>query len=103
MINAPAGILLSVLIFMPDTAGAFGAGHRAYVRIEADLQPFPMNVVGQRLDTGWESLQVRQNVPGGVPARLPAVVEIDELITCILHAVRNHCIGGLAHNFLVET
>src|SRR6202044_1705113 len=99
---APVGVLLRVLILMTYAARTFGAGHGSGVGVYAEFEALAVDVVAQRLHARGKPLHIGHDVARSVAPGLPAVVENDELIARVLHAVRCHRIGGSANNLLVE-
>ena len=61
-----------------------------------------MDVVGQSLHTGRKALGVRLNEAPLVPLSMPAVIDVDVLVASILHPGRDHRIGGLSDELLVD-
>jgi len=86
--------LEGVLKFMTAAAGTLGAGHGAGIGIDAKLQALGMNVVGESLDAGGESLSVGDDVAGGVAADLPTIVNDHVFVAGILHAAADERVGG---------
>ncbi len=103
IIDSPGGVLSRILVLVADAARPLGAGHRADVGVDSELQALGMNVVGQCLDAGGELLRVDDDVAFGIAAGLPAVIDDDVLISCVLHTVGGHLVGCLAHDLLVQT
>ena len=82
-----------VLILMAEAAGTPGAGLRARVGINAELQPQRVNVVAHRLHAMRKALRVDDDVGIGVAAYLPAVVDVDVHIAGIFHARLHDGVG----------
>src|SRR5215469_2361391 len=77
---------------------------RSWRRINANLQPFAVDKVGQRLHV-WE-LAVGLNVPFRIAHTLPGVVDVDVDVSRVPHSARYHrlCLranSGIV-NFVVE-
>src|SRR2546421_2795245 len=100
VIDAPARVLHRVLKFVPLAARPLCACQFSSIRIQSELQPFRVDVIRQRFDTGRESLRVGNDESIFIAAHLPAIVDHDVLITRILHSARHHRVGhGLDHVF----
>ena len=67
-----------------------------------NFKPFRMNVIAHRLHAGGETLGVGDDVALRVAIHLPAIVDHDVLIAGILHAARNHGVGGLLDQVLAH-
>src|SRR6185503_697738 len=83
IINAPAGIADGVLILVSLASGTPAAGQPSRIRIDAKLEPPRMNVIRERLDTGWEFPCVGHDEAVRVPRTLPAVVNHHILVAGI--------------------
>src|SRR5437660_1046043 len=94
IVDAPGGVLESVLKFMAAAAGTLGASHGAGVGIDAKFQAFGMDVIGEGLDAGGERLGVGDDIAGGVACDLPAIINDDVLVTGALHSAADKSIGG---------
>src|SRR5206468_12372811 len=75
VIDAPLGEALRVLFLVPVAAGTALAGPPARVGVEAELEPFGVDVVGERLHAARKARGVRHPLPRPVARDLPAVVD----------------------------
>src|SRR5712691_7901956 len=94
VIDAPGGVLEGVLKFMAAASGTLGAGHGASIGVDAEFQALGVNVVGESLDAGRESVRVGYDVAGGVAADLPAIVDDNVFVAGVLHAAGDKGVGG---------
>src|SRR5689334_10623381 len=103
MIDAPASEHLRVFGLVPFTARVTRAGGLAGTRVDAELHATLMGVVREVVDTAWEFLRIEfeRMVPTRALIALPAVVQIDEHITGVAHAVGDHRINGFDDDLLV--
>ena len=75
---------------MIETSGPLLASQSSGIGIHSELQPLAMYVIGQGFDPTGKSGGVRNNVPLGIAADLPAVVDIDVLVAGGLQATADH-------------
>src|SRR5206468_3177328 len=73
VVDTPLGVVLGVHLFMAKTAFEACAGLCSWRGVDAELQAFAMNIVGERLHV-WEFF-VGMNVPLGVACAFPRVVD----------------------------
>src|SRR5260370_890133 len=90
------------LIVVAAAAGAAGAGFRASIGIDAEVEALGMDVIGEGLDAGGESFRVGDDVAGGVAADLPAIVNDDVFVAGVLHAAADEGVGGGLDEILVD-
>src|SRR5262249_2797447 len=86
IVDAPARILRSVLVFMPLRAGPAAAGLRAGVGIDSEFKALGMNVVAERFHACGKALRVGLNVAMRIAGALPAIVDDDVDIARIAHS-----------------
>ena len=95
VVDAPRGVALRVLRLVVRRARPPGAGLRARVGVDAELEALRVDVVGERLHARREPLRVGHDRAVGVAAHLPAVVDHDVLVAGVLHAARDQRVGRL--------
>ncbi len=100
IIDAPVGIHLGVLLFMAERALELGACLGSRPGVNADLQPFGMDIVGQRLHVGKLFVGVEHS--SLVALALPGVVDVDVDVPGILHARGHELVSGGAHALVVD-
>ena len=101
IVDTPYGIRSRVLLFMAVTALISGAGIRAGGGVDAELESFTVNVIGERLHIG------ELPVGGDVALRiamlaLPCIVDVDVLIACGFHAIHRHGVGDRADRRVID-
>ena len=87
---------------MLETSRPFLAGQAASVGIDAKLQSFPVDVVGETLDAVWETLGIGDNRSIRLTAYLPAVVNVDVLIAGGLHPAGDHGVSDFSNEFFTH-
>ena len=88
VVDAPLRIGLGVLLFMPIAARVLSAGFGPGTGVDADLQSFGVDVVGQRLHVGKFVVGLDESI--GVALALPGVVDVDVDVAGIAHAGGHH-------------
>ena len=94
-VEAPLGPGARVDLLVLVAAGQPLAGARAGRRVDADLQPLAVDVVGERLHVGELLVRLEHAVRVALP--FPPVVDVDELVAVRREAARDHRVGGGAH------
>ena len=103
VVDAPRGKLLRVVELVLEAARVARAGVRAAARVNAELQPFRVHVVGHGLDAVREFLRVGDEA--AVFAALleaPAVVYDDVLVALALEAAFAQGVGRAADERFVD-
>jgi len=108
IIHAPSRVLNGVLIFVTQATGATGARFGAGVGVDTELQSQRMDVVSNHFHTARKSLRIDHDVAAAVAAHLPAIVNVDVLVTSVFHAgfhngvghVLNHVFADIASEFV---
>src|SRR3546814_18530592 len=75
IVESPIGKGLGVLLNMSVASFIAGAGPRTLRRVNADLQPLRMDIIGERLHVGKLRIGLQHAV--GVALALPAIVDVD--------------------------
>ena len=85
-------------------ADATGTGIRAVIGVDAQFEPLGMHIIGKPLDTvrKFSRNGIRLYDAVRIARTRPAVVNVHELITGRLHAVRNHRVGGVRNRGLAD-
>src|SRR5271169_5293939 len=84
---------------MFETTRPFLARHAAGVSVDAELQPFSVDVVGEALDAIGKTLWIGNDRSISFAPHLPAVVNVHVLVARSLHATADHYIRNLANEF----
>src|SRR5580700_2263033 len=87
---------------MLETSRAFFAGQASGVGINAELQSLSMNVISEVLDAVRETLGIGDNRSIRLPAYLPAVVNVNVLVTSGLHPAADHGVGDLSNKLFAH-
>src|SRR5690606_27303680 len=91
-IAAPPRILRRILELMPLASGPACAGVGARITVNAEFEAARMEIIAQRLHSGWETPRIRLDVSVSIALAMPAIVEIDIDIARIAQTRRNECI-----------
>ena len=102
VVHAPRRILNRILIFVTQAARTPSAGQRSNIGIHAKLQTQPVNVVTHGLHAMRKTLRVDNDVPAGVAAHLPAVIDVNVLVTSIFHAGFHNHIRHALNQFFAD-
>ena len=100
VIDAPGGPRPGVLLLVTVAGGITRAGQAAGTGVDADFQSLGVDVAGQRLHVG--ELFVGQDIPVGVAAGFPRVVDIDVDVARVAHAAGGDGVGHFAHALVVH-
>src|SRR5690348_14555453 len=100
VIHAPAGVGLRVLLFVAEAAFITGARFFGGRRIDAKLQAFTVNIIGESFHVG--KFVVGMNDALSVTLTGPRIIDDDVFITGSFHAARNHGVGLSADGFVVN-
>ena len=70
--------------------------------IQAELEAEAVDVIGECLHTGRETLRIRDDIAVGIAVHLPAVVDDDVFVAGVGHAGGGHRIGHLLDELLAD-
>src|SRR5258708_4294319 len=101
IIDSPGSPRARILFFMAVAGLETGASLAARSGINADLEAFRMHIISKRFHV--RELLVGLYVSILVALGLPGVVDVDIDVTGIAHAAGCHCVGDLAHGFVVDS
>ncbi len=99
IIDAPVGVHLGVLLFVPQRSRIARARLVSRARVDADLQPLRVHIIRKRLHVGKLLVRMQQAVL--VALAFPRVVDVHVDVPCVLHAAGDNLIRGIA-NVLVR-
>ncbi len=102
VVDAPLGVGQGILILVTPASRAAGTGLPTRIRVDAELQPQRVHVVGQGLHPGGKALGVRLDEAPCITLAVPAIVDVDELVAGVFHPRGDHGIGGLTDELLVD-
>ncbi|EFG07859.1 Hypothetical protein SCLAV_2787 [Streptomyces clavuligerus] len=105
IVHAPGGPQGRVPAFVPEAAGEALdiAGPGARAGVDAELQPFGVDIVGQCLDAAGEAHRVGDEVARGVAlGERPAVVEIHVAVSGVPQPLGDEGVGDALDHRLVE-
>ena len=97
IVDAPLGVGECVLVFVATAAGVAGAGGVAGVGVDADLQAFGVDIIGQGFHAGGEAFFIDLNLAVFVALAVPAVVDVDVFVARVFHAGCDHSVGHVTN------
>src|SRR5262249_8180253 len=93
VVHAPGGVHRGIGGRLTAAARSSDAGLIADGGVDAGFEALRMNVVGDRFHSVRE-VAAGNDVALAIAVVCPAVVDVDELISSVLHAASDHGIGG---------
>src|SRR6185312_13362980 len=102
VIDAPPGILRRVLELMALAARTAGAGLVAGIGVDAEPETAPVKIIAERLHSRRKARRIGLNIAVSVARALPAIVDVDVNVSRIAQAGRNHRVGGLLDQRLID-
>nr|GFC74764.1 hypothetical protein [Tanacetum cinerariifolium] len=102
VVDAPTGVLLGILKLVAPAAGPPAARLRARIGVDAKLEAFAVDVIGQRLHTRRKALGIGLNEALCIALAVPAVVDVDVGVAGVLHAASHHGISHFLNQFLID-
>ena len=92
VVDAPLGVELGVLLLVIVRGLKTGAGLRSRRGIDANLQPFGVDIIRQRFHVGELRIRVQHSVRDALT--LPGVVDIHVDVARVFHAGGDELVGG---------
>ena len=95
VVDTPGSVKLRVLLLMAVRSFVAGAGLGSRRRVDANLEPLGMDIIGQGLHVG--KLVVRVQYAVGVALAFPRVVNVHVDVSSVLHPGGDNLVGGSAN------
>ena len=102
IVHLPHRIDEGVLVFVPAATGAAVAGEVAGVAVDAELEPFGVDVGAQFLHAGGELLGILGHETVLVPLAMPSIVDIDIDVSDIGQSEADQGVGIFLDNVFID-
>ena len=101
VVDTPGGVGVDIDLLVTEGTGSASTGLVAGIGVETELEALGVDVVGESLHAGGETLRIfDDNVGLWVTVDLPAVVEVEVLVTELEESLLDHDIGSISGELL---
>ena len=101
VVDTPGGVGVDIDLLVTEGTGSASTGLVAGIGVETELEALGVDVVGESLHAGGETLRIfDDNVGLWVTVDLPAVVEVEVLVAELEESLLDHGIGGVSGELL---
>ena len=101
VVDTPGGVGVDIDLLVTEGTGSASAGLVASIGVDAELEALGVDVVGESLHAGGETLRIfNDNVSLLITVNLPAVIEVEVLVAELEESLLDHDIGSISGELL---